>query len=380
MPGGGETKTARAEHGRGMSLGRALDMLKDAMSRRRVSSSKGGKSTTMARAAQGMASTIQRTDSALDTNTRSAIAGTRASIPHARSSVPPEDSAISADEDAVDDADEQTLLPMTFSRAGIDPDRTRAMFKRHGLPYESRRRSGDEPAPKVRRVERAIKVRLHYRCHECSGHFSKDKACMKCGHQRCVDCVRQPGQRVKETMDSAREARDNDVQSLAPTPAAVTYEPRVVDPSTDELAPSLDHDEHDGDGESTLPKMPGSSRHLSPLGSKQTAHDVPQLCHKCRTPFDSVQQPNCGQCTHLRCNKCTSSPPKAKTRPRATSDDEPSPKLKLRKVTNVQRVYRKTRLRVRYTCDQCSAVFILGNKHQCQACGHGRCNGCSRNP
>jgi len=49
-----------------------------------------------------------------------------------------------------------------------------------------------------------------------------------------------------------------------------------------------------------------------------------------------------------------------------------------RAVLEVQRVYRKPRQKVRYTCDQCQGTFL--NRHHCHVCGHERCKGCARNP
>ncbi|KAK3110418.1 hypothetical protein LTR53_015313, partial [Teratosphaeriaceae sp. CCFEE 6253] len=55
-----------------------------------------------------------------------------------------------------------------------------------------------------------------------------------------------------------------------------------------------------------------------------------------------------------------------------TPDDDPPTSLE------VQRVYRKPRQCVRYTCDQCQTTFL--DRRSCHSCGHERCRGCSRNP
>ena len=160
---------ARGERGgRRGSLGRMLETLKGAVSRREGSSSKGSiPVSTMATAgvlSQGILPRTQ-TDSPLHANAAPTAEGSGPQIPPTRSMVALEDGAIAADEEAVDDLDE-SLLPMVYSRVGVDHDRTKAMFTRHGVAYEPRRRSSEEPAPKFRRVERPIRVRLHYRCHE----------------------------------------------------------------------------------------------------------------------------------------------------------------------------------------------------------------------
>jgi len=160
---------ARGELGRRRgSLGRVFETMKGAMSGREESSSKGSiPVSTMATAgvlSQGTAPEIE-TDSPLHANAAPTAGGSRPQIPPNRSMVALEDGAITADEEAVDDLDE-SLLPVVYGRVGVDHDRAKAMFTRHGFAYEPRRRSSEEPAPKFRRVERPIRVRLHYRCHE----------------------------------------------------------------------------------------------------------------------------------------------------------------------------------------------------------------------
>ncbi|KAK1810879.1 hypothetical protein LTR12_014765 [Friedmanniomyces endolithicus] len=196
-----------------------------------------------------------QTDSSSHATAAPTAEGSRPQIPPTRSMVALEDGAIAADEEAVDDLDE-SLLPMLYSRVGVDHDRTKAMFTRHGFAYEPRRRSSEEPAPKFRRVERPIRVRLHYRCHECQGQFAPDKSCTKCGHRRCADCVRQPGQRVMETMNHARQAKDREEEQQA-TPAAAIAAAKPDEPSPTHAlvavsGSSLEHDDQDDDDEVSL--------------------------------------------------------------------------------------------------------------------------------
>lgn len=47
-------------------------------------------------------------------------------------------------------------------------------------------------------------------------------------------------------------------------------------------------------------------------------------------------------------------------------------------VQAVQRVYRKPRQRVRYTCEHCETLFI--DSDRCVECGHERCQSCLREP
>ncbi|KAK1069142.1 hypothetical protein LTR74_005184 [Friedmanniomyces endolithicus] len=327
-----------------------------------------------------------QTDSSSHATAAPTAEGSRPQIPPTRSMVALEDGAIAADEEAVDDLDE-SLLPMLYSRVGVDHDRTKAMFTRHGFAYEPRRRSSEEPAPKFRRVERPIRVRLHYRCHECQGQFAPDKSCTKCGHRRCADCVRQPGQRVMETMNHARQAKDREEEQQA-TPAAAIAAAKPDEPSPTHAlvavsGSSLEHDDQDDDDEVSLAQAYDLAIKVRPLGSERLVRDpslqhVRWTCHECKTPFTSPTHTECEQCNHTRCEECPHLPPKANSRPSALLETGSTPQEEAGTVPDVLRVYRKARQRIRYTCDHCNAVFA--DKYTCQTCGHGRCKGCSRNP
>lgn len=97
---------------------------------------------------------------------------------------------------------------------------------------------------------------------------------------------------------------------------------------------------------------------------------VQRLCHECRTPFASRTAAECQTCGHQRCNAC----PLRSTK--AADDGEPA--FEPTMVATVQRVYRKPRQRVRWTCDKCEAVLI--DSHRCQVCDHQRCETCVRTP
>ncbi|KAI6864688.1 hypothetical protein KC338_g5342 [Hortaea werneckii] len=47
-------------------------------------------------------------------------------------------------------------------------------------------------------------------------------------------------------------------------------------------------------------------------------------------------------------------------------------------VKTVQRVYKKPRQRVRYTCNRCQTIFV--DAERCRSCGHDRCSDCNRDP
>ncbi|KAK0277545.1 hypothetical protein LTR91_019563 [Friedmanniomyces endolithicus] len=178
---------------------------------------------------QGTAPEIE-TDSPLHANAAPNAEGSRPQIPPNRSMIALEDGAITADEEAVDDLDE-SLLPVVYGRVGVDHDRAKAMFTRHGFAYEPRRQSSEEPAPKFRRVERPIRVRLHYRCHE----------------------------RVMETMNNARQAKDLEEQRQATPVAAIAVERPDELSSTHALAAIsgglLEHDDQDDDDEASLAQV-----------------------------------------------------------------------------------------------------------------------------
>lgn len=105
---------------------------------------------------------------------------------------------------------------------------------------------------------------------------------------------------------------------------------------------------------------------------------IRRQCHKCDTAFLPASRQECENCQHKRCSLCPRWPAKLDKWPRGSpGDEQPSPEDVLL-VPAVQRVFKKPRQRVRYTCDQCQEVFL--DRHTCRNCGHSRCGNCSRYP
>ncbi|EMC91553.1 hypothetical protein BAUCODRAFT_38668 [Baudoinia panamericana UAMH 10762] len=253
----------------------------------------------------------------------------------------------------------RTFSPLTSRRVGYTDAKTRHLFKQYVRADEPCRWINDERASKLRRVERPVRIRIHRICHLCQGRFDSGKACLKCKHVRCADCKKTPSHRVPATLDVAKHEKpreDQHLQAQVSTDLSVTPKDST-NPAIALADNSQDDVDTPSDAETGLQPDDGSifyqltnydTRSRSPTRAKRNIFDrlPPSLC---------PSQPTAGK------------PP------------DRSPENPISLTSTAQRVYRKPRQRVRYSCDQCQAALV-GDAQACQACGHARCSDCVRNP
>jgi hypothetical protein len=123
-----------------------------------------------------------------------------------------QENALEVDEDVIDDFDdtEEPIIPVDAStgRPGLSEEKARLLFEHYGLKYPTLKRTQQEPPSKIRRVEKPVRIRLHWSCHHCNTAFGRDKVCTSCGHGRCGECARAPAQRVLRILEKSRREKD----------------------------------------------------------------------------------------------------------------------------------------------------------------------------
>lgn len=271
-------------------------------------------------------------------------------------------------EDVIEPEDTtEPLLPMASNRTGLTDERARKLFEKYGIKYEP---SNTEPQPTNdrRRVEKPIRIRVHWTCHDCNSSFGVSKTCTNCGHRRCAECPRSPAKRVKQILDTARQLRDEydqppaasgDQQTIMNAPA-VAASPRNVLNTTPAETLQPDASEHN---ESTTPTDQIELAEYQHAVQHRPRHEMQlalqpkiQIIHR-TFPGDHAKRVISTQ-RHLENERPLTEEPKT--------------------VATVQRVYRKPRMRVRWTCDQCQTKH--GDSTGCRHCGHERCIDCTRDP
>lgn len=361
------------------SFGRALDRVRDALKRRRSSAAAVATLQSMREEQAAVnPSATEQPDSELLENTKQdegAVTETKAAEP--RESIA--DSQLVPDDGMEEDMDsnEEPLTPAFSSRMGISEDKAKALFERYGIKYPSRYPvpSGETSPSKIRRVERPVRIRIHWTCHECHRQFGHDRACVSCGHRRCSDCTRAPPKKVKAILDEAKQSqmaaersevdRGQILAAIAPNTVAAAGQPRIA--SDDPLELDADETEDVDISQYTMEQRPRSGIKLV---MRTKAPKMRQVCHECQTPFRSQNRTECEGCGHQRCDAC----PTRTVRPAGQNEAPFEPTM----VATVQRVYRKPRQRVRWQCDKCQTVFV--DSHRCRVCDHQRCGDCIRSP
>lgn len=123
--------------------------------------------------------------------------------------------ALEVDENelAIDDFDdtEEPIIPVdaATSRPGISEEKAKVLFEKYGLRYPAAKRPTQDPPNKIRRVEKPVRIRLHWSCHQCKTPFAHDKVCTSCGHGRCGDCTRSPPQRVLRLLEKTKREKES---------------------------------------------------------------------------------------------------------------------------------------------------------------------------
>lgn len=316
-------------------------------------------------------------------------------LPQQTSSITDTPLAVNAgDRTEVDDTDD-LLLPIPPSRTRITEDRARALFKRHGIKYEPRSKPLEHERPnKIRRVEKPVRIRIHWTCHDCNTAFGTSKTCTACGHQRCSDCSRSPAKKVKEILAIAKQEQHQRQAEQQPTEsgeqpdvANSSLAATVLDQSAGACRPESGASAQLGDetprnDDIDVTKFQCITQVRPRAGIdvalRPKTHFVQWTCHECQAQSRSAAQLACPACAHNRCSLCscdlTESGPRREGQPGFGYGPSTEPKM----VATVQRVYRKPRQRVRRTCDICESSFI--DRERCRDCGHERCKACIRTP
>lgn len=251
----------------------------------------------------------------------------------------------------------EIILPTKKSRA-------QALFGRYGLEVDPEGHfaedAPDEGSRFARRVTKPAKVRVHHHCHRCTMAIGSNGICIACGHRRCWRCDRWPHHRPesgsRSSQDTGRSRRSIPSPRLSPT-RTETLDVWLANPRA----------------------RPQTSRTLSSIftrGDVFSTRHVRRLCHQCHSPFIWTET-RCQDCNHRLCKECPRDPPPSPPRSGSTRislSPLPPPQSHVR-----ERVMKKPRVRVRYTCELCQTVFEEGNR-RCSNCGHARCHSCSRYP
>jgi hypothetical protein len=292
-----------------------------------------------------------------------------------------------------DDIAEPPLL-MLSTRTALSDERAQRLFEKYGLKYEPRITSKDpELTHDVRRVEKPIRVRIHYNCDECGTSFGSRRICAQCGHRRCADCHRNPPRRVREVLNEARQQQQqqraqeraqqasSEQQQLGDVPMpirTVGTSDGAADSATSHPGPQeqgaivSDEATESTQSQYVMQCRPRSAAQLLPRSETQL---VRRTCHVCETHFEPANRTECQTCGHTHCKLCPLETQETATQESlADEQKQPAPVM----VATIQRVYKRPRQRVRWTCDQCQALFL--DRDRCQECGHIKCDECIRSP
>lgn len=263
-------------------------------------------------------------------------------------------------------------------------EKARLLYQKYGEDPEVDCWTLPEPPAKVRRVEKPISIRIHRTCHECGAKFAKTKLCVACGHRKCDECPRLPAKRVREMVETAKEKastdalQDTEKSGNLPTDFSGTALQAngqdTVEPSPDALPTTTD----DGMGQ--------SPRNL--IASESGEEDLPIADETLPDQPLAINLPNSILAIRMRGNNgvaLTHEQALQRSRLREFGPPQSVPDgpvggavLDQDMVPTVQRVYRKPRQRIRWTCDQCQVVFT--ERDTCRNCGHQKCVDCIRNP
>jgi hypothetical protein len=333
-----QQETSAKDHtARRNSFGRALDRFKNAFSRR-ASSNKTTSPTNVIGDATAGAADLTTTTTAEDTAPTTSLSRPVFS----------QENALEVDENVIDDFDdtEEPIIPVDAStgRPGLSEERARLLFEHYGLKYPGLRRSQQEPPNKIRRVERPVRIRLHWSCHLCNAAFGRDKACSSCGHGRCGDCARAPAQRVLRILEKSR--REKDAIEIKERAAIASPEDDIVlGPSSTVLAQQV-------------PIVLQTEKATSPFSEDEESEAEREPLRFVYTIRSGAR----GGTGGLELYHMTPQSPYGRNAPKPS----------------VQRIYKQPRQRVRWTCDMCDAVFV--SRDRCDNCHHEKCDDCTRSP
>lgn len=253
-----------------------------------------------------------------------------------------------------------TTGQVSYPRSAAQQERARALFAKYGLTLEAHEWiTTGTTNENVQRVEKPIRMRVHRQCHRCQTTFGADRVCQKCEHTRCKKCPRYPAKKEKA------KGKGKEGESAA-TPAAAAAKIGTKPAKKQEYLTIKSRT-----GGPDLERRPPKQR-------------VRRSCHKCQNLFIPATATVCTHCQHARCTKCPRDPAKKKKWPDgypgdAAASDTETDAEGLPAHQRPERIWRKPRMRIRWSCEQCNSLFMEKTK-TCANCGHERCQSCVRIP
>jgi hypothetical protein len=280
---------------------------------------------------------------------------------------------------------QNAVLRPPGARATDQYDKLKAMFAKYNMVFDESmwpsRVSVQGP-----RVEKTIRMRVRIICHYCQTNYSSSRECTNCHHRRCEKCTRVPAK--KKQKGKEREPEKMLKESTA-GPALLPAAGRVPVRGTAQDADALSADDAEDEAEVSrsalkkVPKRPKRRKEVplvvpsrtggQDLVRKEPVQRVHRTCCKCQRSFkrDTTE---CQQCGHWRCTKCPRQPPKLDKWPKGYPGDVIPPERE-----RIPRLWKKPRVRVRWTCHECRKLFMEG-EYRCANCSHARCSDCERDP
>lgn len=258
------------------------------------------------------------------------------------------------------------------------------------------------PTPPAR-VEKIVKMRIHWHCHKCSCAVGSNGICIACGHEQCSLCTRKTGGRSAHEKEQTKKIMDwrASVTNTTMTDASIEKTPLLDSRFHDSGTASLRREK----SRSPSPTIADLPNILSKIGSafrrSSPTNRVRRLCHQCHTPFLGSSR-HCGACDHQQCSRCpkeaATSTAAAAANPTTRFDmmnekqihkaqlkllskaerDVEKERRRQREKEKKERSIKTPRYRIKYTCDICGKRFGEGTK-VCE-CGHQKCDSCGRWP
>ncbi|KAI9821721.1 MAG: hypothetical protein M1827_002302 [Pycnora praestabilis] len=242
------------------------------------------------------------------------------------------------------------------SRGMMQQEKARALFEKYGFTLEP----GEWTFPNrdtSERVEKPVRMRIHRQCHRCQTTFGPDKTCSNCRHLRCKKCPRYPAKTSKDPKD---QIKAGSALINGGSAAVIGKEVEGAKPKSKAEVQML-----------TKPSKNGGQD----LVRKTVVQRIHRKCHKCQKDF-ARDEKTCAMCNHVRCKKCPRDPAKLKKHPDGYHGDvEPD----IEPVGKEERIYRKIKQRLRWSCHSCESLFVEKSK-TCAMCSHKRCQDCKRDP
>jgi hypothetical protein len=270
-----------------------------------------------------------------------------------------------------------------IDRASVYQERTQKLRDRYGMNIAGSDRS-TFPAT-ARRVQKSARMRVHRACHECGVDFGHGIHCRACHHRLCGECPRTPGRGIKEAMAQAREFPFHVVSEDSPSTSPdllMAEAPTVVSDQLDTFDSNMpSSSEHISKPSTPLDPIVAEHNFLSML---EVDDDIPdcapiRIAHNSRHGKNKQTESNSPRSSHHSENF-----PSSHQNHTLTTSTVPYPISTIRDPilkapAGVQRIYRKPRQRVRYTCHECSTPF-QSHGRTCGKCAHERCLECRDRP